>query len=129
MPNVYIAVFKPESGNYYHWAMFTQSTPPKMLEVAGSHPDFERSVIEQTPEDTDRHLRSILVGEVNDCDMNEFYKIMNGVNVDNETTEWNCQDYEIEALDALAEECVLDGDVKVYKKGVRRAKDMYFGPI
>lgn len=48
--------------------------------------------------------------------------------IDNETTEWNCQDYVLEALDMLYDECVIDEDDKNYKKGTKKAKEKYYGP-
>ena len=48
--------------------------------------------------------------------------------VDNETTEWNYQDYVIEAIDMLYNECVIDEDDEDYKKGRKRAVTEYLGP-
>lgn len=128
MPKVYIAIYKPRSGNYYHWALYVKSKPPRIFEVTGSHPDFERNIVESKPESTNRHVESIEVGDVNEGDMKEFRTIMNKVEVDNDTVDWNCQDFVLESLDALTEECVLDEDEEDYKKGVRRAKRKYYGP-
>ena len=128
MPKIYIAVYRPRSGNYYHWAIYVKGTPPRILEVTGSHPNFTRNNIEARPESTDRHVESIKVGDVNEGDMREFYSIMGRVEVDNDTVDWNCQDYVLEALEALAEECVLDEDDEDYKKGIRKAKRNYYGP-
>ena len=49
--------------------------------------------------------------------------------VDNTTVEWNCQDYVLEPLEELCEECVLDEDDEDYEKGIRKAKRKYFGPV
>lgn len=80
------------------------------------------------PESTNRHVESIGVGDVNDGDVPEFYSIMSKVEVDNDTLDWNCQDYVLEALEELAEECVLDEDDREYKTGMRKAKRDYYGP-
>ena len=90
MPKIYIAVYRPRSGNYYHWAIYVKGTPPRILEVTGSHPNFTRNNIEARPESTDRHVESIKVGDVNESDMGEFYSIMGRVEVDNDTVDWNC---------------------------------------
>lgn len=128
MPQVYIAVYRPRNGNYHHWALYVKSTPSRIFEVTGSHPDFMRNVVESKPESTNRHVESIEVGDVSEGDMCEFNSIMRRVEVDNDTVDWNCQDYVLEALEALAEECVLDEDDENYGKGIRKAKRKYFGP-
>ena len=91
MPKIYIAVYRPRSGNYYHWAIYVKGTPPRVLEVTGSHPNFTRNSIEAKPESTDRHVESIKVGDVNEGDVREFYSIMGRVEVENgiaRTTYW-----------------------------------------
>ncbi|KAM0714519.1 hypothetical protein Q7P37_009815 [Cladosporium fusiforme] len=128
MPKVYIAVYRPRDGNYYHWALYVKSTPSKIFEVTGSHPNFERNIVQAKPESTNRHVENIEVGDVSEGDMSEFYSIMRRVEVDNETVDWNCQDYVVEALEALVEECVIDEDDEDYKKGIRKAKKKYYGP-
>lgn len=128
MPKTYIAVYRPRSGNYYHWALYVKSTPSRIFEVTGSHPDFARNIVESKPESTNRHVESIGVGDINEGDMREFYSIMSKVEIDNDTVDWNCQDFVLEALEALTEECVLDEDDEEYKRGVRKAKSKYYGP-
>jgi hypothetical protein len=43
--------------------------------------------------------------------------------VDNETTEWDCQDYVLEILDNLEEEFVLDSDDEDYIDARQTLKD------
>lgn len=45
------------------------------------------------------------------------------VPVDNETTEWDCQDYVLEILDNLEEEFVLDSDDEDYIDARQTLKD------
>jgi hypothetical protein len=47
--------------------------------------------------------------------------------VDNETTEWNCQDYVLESLGDLVDEYII-GDDEDYQDGIREARK-YFGPL
>ncbi|KAI9655413.1 MAG: hypothetical protein M1829_000649 [Trizodia sp. TS-e1964] len=54
---------------------------------------------------------------------------MDSAEVDNETLDWNCQDYVLESLDKLSEECILDEDDEDYVEGVKKAKEKYFGPL
>jgi hypothetical protein len=73
-------------------------------------------VLEVRPENSARFLEAVYIGEVQDQGFKEFEKIIKAANVDNETVEWDCQDYVLEILDTLEEECVLDGDDRVYQK-------------
>lgn len=52
---------------------------------------------------------------------------MTNAGVDNETVHWNGQEYVLEALDGLYDECVIDEDDEDYELG-RERTDMYFGP-
>lgn len=52
---------------------------------------------------------------------------MANVKVDNETALWNCQDYVIEAIDGLYDECIIDEEDKDYKKGKKSAVDSHYG--
>lgn len=99
-----------------------------ILEATSSHPEFARNVNEAKPESTDRHVENINIRDVSEGDMRQFYSIMSQAEVDNETVECNCQDYVLEALEALTEECVLDEDDADYKKGISKAKRSYYGP-
>ncbi|TKA66905.1 hypothetical protein B0A55_11661, partial [Friedmanniomyces simplex] len=128
MPKIYIAVYTPRQGNHYHWAIYVKCKPPRIIEITGSHPEFKFNTVETKPENTTPHKESIEIGDINDSDMPEFYSIMRRVEIDNDTVDWNCQDYVLEALDELTEECVLDEDDETYKKGRRRAKNKYYGP-
>ena len=48
--------------------------------------------------------------------------------LDNSAVHWTCQDFVIEILDKLVEECVIDGDEKSYKKAMKEVKEHY-GPL
>jgi hypothetical protein len=83
MPKLYIAIFRPTEGNFHHWVLYLQSTPSKIFEVSGSHPDFARNFVQSDPESIDGHMESIEVGDVNEGDMSEFHSILDHVK-DNE---------------------------------------------
>jgi hypothetical protein len=128
MPKVYIAIFTPHYGNFLHWAIFIQTEPPLVLEVAGEHPNFIPNVICSSPDLDVRHIRNIEVGEVREDEMSQIRSFIEATYVDNETVEWTCQDYVLEALEKLGEECLLDEDDEQYQKAIRMAKRQYFGP-
>jgi hypothetical protein len=67
-------------------------------------------------------------GTINEQDLPELRKKMDEVEVDNETVHWNCQDYVIEAIDHLREECIIDEDDEDYERGRKDAVENHYGP-
>ncbi|THW05549.1 hypothetical protein D6D26_02082 [Aureobasidium pullulans] len=133
MSALFITIYKPLEGNYYHWALHLQTPHPLIFEVTGSHPSFSPQTSHETPPETssrrDRLVESIRVGDINTVDIEQLKEKINIQHVDNETVEWNCQDCVLEALESLVEECIVDGDDEVYVDGVERAKRKYYGPM
>lgn len=132
MATLFIAMYRPLEGNYYHWAFFLQASRPLVFEVTGSHPSFSPQLSNETPETSsrrDRLFECIHVGDINTVDIEQLKEKINIQNVDNETVEWNCQNYVLEALESLVEEFIVDGDDEVYVDGVERAKRKYYGPM
>jgi hypothetical protein len=80
-------------------------------------------VLRTVPENSADVLESIYLGEVADRDFKKFEDIIAATEVDNETVEWDCQDYVLEILDNLEEERVIDGDDKTYKKQKNKLKN------
>ena len=80
------------------------------------------------PDHTIRHQRSIFVYEFNSADLPEFRTAISSVKPQNDVSHWNCQDYVIEALEHLEEECIIDGDDEAYIKAKKEVK-RYFGPL
>ncbi|THZ71404.1 hypothetical protein D6C85_05313 [Aureobasidium pullulans] len=121
MSALFIAIYKPLGGNYYHWALHLQTPHPLIFETSHETPE--------TSSRRDRLVESIHVGDINTVDVEQLKEKINIQHVDNETVEWNCQDYVLEALESLVEECIVDGDDEVYVDGVERAKEKYYGPM
>ena len=46
----------------------------------------------------------------------------------NDVCHWNCQDYVIEILDHLEDECIVDGEDESYIKAKKEVKK-HFGPL
>ncbi|KFY44761.1 hypothetical protein V494_01331 [Pseudogymnoascus sp. VKM F-4513 (FW-928)] len=132
MPRLFIAMYEAGTGNYEHWALCVDGdgdNAPTIFEVSGEHGTFAKSAVQDEPESRLLHKRNIAVGEVNERDMPELLKVTDDAKVDNETTEWNCQDYVIEILETLYEECIIDEDDEEFKRGMKKVKDKYFGPL
>jgi len=83
--------------------------------------------VKSKPQATSQHRKNILVATIRDQDVEELKTYMTKVKIDNETAHWNCQDYVIEAIDGLYDECIIDEKDKDYKKGKESAVDSYYG--
>ena len=129
MSKLYIAISKPRYGNYKHWGLFLQSSEPLIVEVEGEHPNFSKNTIFGSPGSHTSAEANILVADINEQDIPELNKVISQANVDNQTVEWNCQDYVLEILETLKEDCIVDEDDPHYQKGVSLAKQRYFGPM
>lgn len=125
MSKLFVAMYRPRKGNHEHWALYLEAEQ-KIYEVTGQYPNFELNVLTgKKPESTDRHSRSIFVWDV--TDISGFKKAVASVEPDNEVVHWNCQDYVIEVLEKLEEECIVDDDDEDYITAKRRIK-RHFGP-
>lgn len=130
MAKLYIAIYKARGGNYKHWALFLLSgSETTVYEVSGEHGTFAKNTIQTNPGNSNRHERNIQVATINDSEIPDFKKVVREANVDNETVEWNCQDYVIEILEELHKECIIDDEDEHYEKGVRLAKKNHYGPL
>ncbi|KFY26470.1 hypothetical protein V493_04073 [Pseudogymnoascus sp. VKM F-4281 (FW-2241)] len=109
MPRLYIAMYEAGTGNYEHWALCLDDGGgvPTIFEVSGEHGTFEKSAVQDEPRNRLRHKRNIAVGEVNERDIPELLKVIDDAKVDNDTTEWNCQDYVIEILERFTRSASL----------------------
>jgi hypothetical protein len=68
-----------------------------IIEVVGSHPNFQFNTTQAKPEWSRRHVENILVGSVTDREMEQFFNITDEINIDNHTVHWNGQDYVLKA--------------------------------
>ena len=93
--------------------------------MIGEWPSFKYDVVETIPEATVHHKRSIFLYEVNAVDVPELKTHIEESPVDNETAEWNCQDFVIEVLEKLEEECIVEDDDEDYVKGKKKMMKHY----
>ncbi|KAL8838834.1 MAG: hypothetical protein Q9170_001989 [Blastenia crenularia] len=129
MPNLYVAMYRPVTGNYEHWALYLENESQHTIyEVAGEYPNFKPNVISAKPTSTSRHKRSILVYDISAVDISTFEEVVAAMVPQNDIVEWNCQDYVIEVLEKLEEECVVDLDDKAYSSAKKQVKK-HFGPL
>jgi len=129
MPKLYVAMYRPVAGNYEHWALYLENNSEHTIyEVTGEYPHFKLNVVPGKPTSTNRHRTSIFVYDVNATDIPDFKNAISSMKPNNSISHWNCQDYVIESLDKLEEECVIDGDEKAYISAKKQVKT-HFGPL
>ena len=130
MPNLFVAMYRPAEGNHLHWALHLEDgSEHSIYEVLGEHPHFKPNVITgKKPDHTIRHQRSIFLCEINGQDIPAFKEAVSSVEPQNDVFHWNCQDYVIEILDYLEDECIIDGEDNSYIKAKKEAKK-HFGPL
>lgn len=87
---------------------------PLIFEVTGEHPKFERNVVKARPENSRSFLQKIYIGLIRNADVEIVKQTAETVPMDNETVEWDCQDYVLEILDNLEDEFILDHDDEDY---------------
>ncbi|KAL7275125.1 hypothetical protein RUND412_001944 [Rhizina undulata] len=103
--SISVAIYRPKfGGNVCHWALFLEGQRHSYLvEAAGPCNEFELNVSEnEKPSDSTRHKRDILVQDgYSDKDLESAVDTLRAVPIRNDITEWCCQDYVMEGLEAL----------------------------
>lgn len=108
---LYVAFYVPSEGNYQHWALFLDDGAKSIIwEVEGQHPNFERVERIGNPEVSPgrRFRECIYVGDLLTDDLPDIRRVIQNVLVDNETFEWDCQEYVLDILEALVDEFILE---------------------
>lgn len=116
-PKLYVVFYRPRYGNYHHWALYVDDEDVQMIfEVIGQHPDFKRNVVNAKAEKSKSFLGKEYVGIISKADIERIKNVASTIPVDNETVEWDCQDYVLEILDKLEDEFVLEEDDEDYRE-------------
>lgn len=119
-PKLYVVIYKPiYGGNYQHWALYIDhELNPLVIEVIGEHPNFEPLISSVRAEEFPGRsfLSRHFLGVVCQDDIPGIIEVVKGVPLDNETVQWDCQDYVLEILDALEEAFYLSGDDEEYSE-------------
>ena len=127
--DLYVAFSQPHYGNYAHWALFlAHELEPLIFEVVGSHGTFVSNVMTTKPENSDGYVGRQFVYSVNVSDIPEMRDVIKNFPVDNDTLEWDCQDYVIEILEKLADEFIIEEESRSFKRAMRMLKDRR-GPL
>lgn len=129
MANPYVAMYAPEEGNYEHWALYLKNGSEHIIyEVIGESPSFEPHVFPARPESTKRHKRSIFIAEIRAQDLPDFRQAVAAVKTTSQPYHWNCQDYVLEVLEQLEEDCVVNNEDVEYQEAKEEVKS-HFGAM
>jgi hypothetical protein len=93
-----------------------------ILEVTGSHPNFKRNVVKADPKNSQSFIRMIFMDTVSPADVATVEDVARTTKIDNETVEWDCQEYVLDMLEILENECVVDDDDEIYKDAKKELK-------
>lgn len=116
-PKLYVVFYRPRHGNYHHWALYVEHQDVKMIfEVTGEHPNFKRNVLQARPEQSKNFLGKEYVGIIQKEDIEKIKTVASTIHVDNETVQWDCQDYVLEILDQLEEDYILEENDEDYRE-------------
>ncbi|KAJ5795583.1 uncharacterized protein N7518_004123 [Penicillium psychrosexuale] len=99
-----------------------------IFEVVGQHPNFIRNVLKAKAEKSKSFLGKEYVGVIGKADIERIKNVASAIPVDNETVEWDCQDYVLEILDKLEDEFILEEDDEDYREARSVLKEKR-GPI
>ncbi|CAI7597161.1 unnamed protein product [Penicillium viridicatum] len=112
---LFVVFYRPRYGNFLHWALHIEKGQEHhILEVDGEHPQFKRNTFMENPKESCTFLRQFFIAVLGEDDVERVKSAAQSVPVDNETVEWDCQDYVLEILDKLQEDFILDKDDEDY---------------
>ncbi|KAL3488627.1 hypothetical protein BJX62DRAFT_239849 [Aspergillus germanicus] len=128
-PSLFVAIFQPRYGNFQHWALHLHTDHEDLVfEVDGEHPSFTKVTSPAKPTDSNTLVETLWVGEIGIPDIATLKQIVDEARVDNETLEWDCQEYVLEILEAREREAILEEDDLDYAESKQILKSRR-GPI
>ncbi|RAH64864.1 uncharacterized protein BO66DRAFT_230278 [Aspergillus aculeatinus CBS 121060] len=128
-PYLAVAIFHPRYGNFQHWALHLHSdTDDHLFEVDGEHPGFTKVTSHVHPRNIPMYIQSIRVSDIGNVDIPTIQAVVDAALVDNETLEWDCQDYVLELLEGFECEAVIDDDDPDYLEAIEILRSKR-GPI
>jgi len=99
-PRLYVVFYRPRYGNYQHWALYLQTDADNLIfEVTDSHPNFKRNVVKADPRNSQSFVSMMFLDTVNSSDIATMQKVAKTTEIDNETVEWDCQEYVLDMLE------------------------------
>jgi hypothetical protein len=109
LPSLSVGIYLPRYSNFQHWTLHLHTDLEDLIyEVDGEHPSFTKVTSLGNPTDKPSLIESLHVGEIGIPDIATVKRIVDEASVDNETLEWDCQEYVLEILEACEREAVLE---------------------
>ncbi|KAJ6144364.1 hypothetical protein N7470_008259 [Penicillium chermesinum] len=87
-----------------------------IFEVIGQHPNFKRNVVKAKAAKSKSFLGKEYLGVISKADVQRIENVALTIPVDNETVEWDCQNYVLDILDKLEEDFILKEDDEDYRE-------------
>jgi hypothetical protein len=113
---LWVVRYSPPFENYFHWALYVDdANNPIIFQVVGGHPFFKSEVVKTRPERSSHYVDRIFVGYIRQGDVNIISAKASRAFVDNDTVEWDCQDYVLDLLDILEEQFIVDPEDEEYQ--------------
>lgn len=98
----------PVTDNFQRWALCLNADDLDVtFEATGSHPLFQPDVEYSRPEHSKNYVGKVFVATISDEDIQRVYDVSDATPVNNRNVEWDCQDYVLDVLDRLENECIL----------------------
>ncbi|KAL2802241.1 hypothetical protein BJX63DRAFT_120372 [Aspergillus granulosus] len=128
-PALFVAIYQPRYGNFQHWALHLHTDHEDFIfEVDGEHTSFTKASSSAKPTDSNTLIESLFVAEIGTPDVATVKQIVEEARVDNETLEWDCQEYVLEILETFEREAILEEDDLDYAE-IKQVLKARRGPI
>ncbi|KAI1971591.1 hypothetical protein LOZ53_004460 [Ophidiomyces ophidiicola] len=103
-PKLYVVFYRPRYGNYQHWALYLDADDQDVI--------FEVNFVGK-----------VFVAVISKNDIPRVHDIVNITPVDNETVEWDCQEYVLDILDKLEDDFILEEEDEEYREPREELKE------
>ncbi|KAI9929581.1 hypothetical protein ASPWEDRAFT_51875 [Aspergillus wentii DTO 134E9] len=111
LPFLSAAIHHPHYGNFQHWSLYLHTDSEDLIfEVDGEHPNFQKVISNGKPSDTDTFIEYVFLCEIGEPDIPTIKMVVDNARVDNETLEWDCQDFVLEILEGCEMEGIMDDE-------------------
>jgi hypothetical protein len=131
---LYVAIYRPlGNSNYAHWDLYLDAEDDDIiLQMAGQHPNFTFQQRSADPEKSSSLRKLIHVSDVAAADVDQLIEIAKEMEIDNENPSWDCQEWVIDVLEKLVEECVIgyfddydnEDEEKKFRRTIKKIKNL-----
>nr|KMM68926.1 hypothetical protein CPAG_05249 [Coccidioides posadasii RMSCC 3488] len=94
-----------------------------IFKVVRLHPNFCPNVMNSRPECSKNFIGKVLIAVLDKDNIQRVHEIVKNIKVDNNTVEWDCQEYVLDILDSLEAEFIMEEDNKDYHEARKKLKE------